>query len=111
MVGTLIRFFGNAANVGAKLMALIKSSSPQVILLDCSAITGFEFTALKMLIEAEERLRAEGTEVWLAALNPETRELIQHTPLAERLGHERMFHNLEQAIAAFEAREPAPSQS
>ncbi len=100
-------FFGNAANVGAKLMALIKSGSPQVILLDCSAIPGFEFTALKMLNEAEERLRAEGTEVWLAALSPETRELIQRSPLAERLGRERMFHNVEQAIAAFEARQPA----
>ncbi len=103
-------FFGNAANVGAKLMALIKSGSPQVILLDCSAIPGFEFTALKMLNEAEERLRAEGTEVWLAALSPETRELIQRSPLAERLGRERMFHNVEQAIAAFEARQPASTQ-
>jgi high affinity sulfate transporter 1 len=97
-------FFVNVGNVGSKLNALVKASSPQVILLDCSAMIGLEYTALKMLVEAEERLRSEGTELWLAALNPEVLELVKRTPLAERLGRERMFHNVEQAVAAFEAR-------
>jgi high affinity sulfate transporter 1 len=97
-------FFGNAANVGAKLMDMFKSDSPRVILLDCSAIPGFEFTALKMLIEAEERLRADGTEVWLAALSPEAMELVQRSSLAEQLGSERMFFTVSRAVAAFEAK-------
>jgi MFS superfamily sulfate permease-like transporter len=104
-------FFANVGNVGTKLHALANASSPQVILLDCSAMTGLEYTALKMLVEAEERLRAEGTELWLAALNPEVLDLVQRTPLAERLGRERMFFTVEQAVAAFfEAREPASTQ-
>lgn len=97
-------YFGNAENVGGKLSALAKKVSPQVILLDCSAIPGFEYTSLKMLIEAEEKLRATGVALWLASLNPEALELVQRTPLAERLGRERMFHTVEQAVAAFEAR-------
>jgi MFS superfamily sulfate permease-like transporter len=97
-------FFANVGNVGSKLYALAKASSPQVILLDCSAMPGLEYTALKMLVEAEEKLRAEGTELWLAALNPEVLDLVQRTPLAERLGRERMFFTVEQAVAAFEAR-------
>ena len=97
-------YFVNAGNVGSKLLALIKASAPQVILLDCSAMPGIEYTALKMLVEAEERLRADGTELWLAALNPEVLELVQRTPLAERLGRERMFHTVEQAVTAFGAR-------
>ena len=97
-------YFGNAANVVSKMQALAKNADPKVILLDCSAIPGFEYTALKMLIEGEERQREQGREVWLAALNPEALELVQRTPLAERLGRERMFFTVEQAVAAFEAR-------
>jgi len=102
-------FFGNAGNVSGKLHTLALAASPRVMLLDCSAIPGFEYTALKMLVEAEEKRRAEGTEIWLAALNPEALELVRRTPLAERLGRERMFHTVEQAVAAFEARRPASS--
>jgi len=97
-------YFGNAANVGAKMLALTKTANPKVILLDCSAIPGFEYTALKMLVEAEEKQREHGVELWLAALSPEALELVRRTPLAERLGHERMFFTVEEAAAAFEAR-------
>lgn len=97
-------YFGNAANVGAKLQALTRAANPKVVLLDCSAIPGFEYTALKMLVEGEEKQREQGREFWLAALNPEALELVRRTPLAERLGRERMFFTVEQAVAAFEAR-------
>jgi MFS superfamily sulfate permease-like transporter len=100
-------YFGNAANVSGKLLALAKAANPKVILLDCSAVPGFEYTALKMLVEGEERQREQGRELWLAALNPEALELVQRTPLAERLGRERMFFTVERAVAAFEARGPA----
>jgi MFS superfamily sulfate permease-like transporter len=104
-------YFGNAANVVSKLQALGKAANPKVVLLDCSAIPGFEYTALKMLVEGEEKQREQGVELWLAALNPEALELVKRTPLAERLGRERMFHNVEQAVTAFEARQPASSRS
>jgi sulfate permease, SulP family len=97
-------YFGNIENVSEKLNALVKAVSPRVILLDCSAIPGFEYTALKKLVEAETRLRKAGVELWLAALNPEALDLVRQTPLAERLGRERMFLSLEAAVAAFEAR-------
>jgi MFS superfamily sulfate permease-like transporter len=100
-------YFGNAANVSAKLLALKRALSPQVVVLDCSAIPGFEYTSLKMLIEGEERMREEGAQLWLAALNPEAMELVKMTPLAERLGRERMFFTVEQAVAAYQARYPA----
>jgi hypothetical protein len=57
-----------------------------------------------MLVETEERMRASDVELWLAALNPEVLDLVRRTPLAERLGRERMFFTVEQAVAAFEAR-------
>src|SRR5204862_3889023 len=94
-------YFGNAAVIGEKLRALVEQEKPRVLLLDCGAVPGFEFTALKMLVEAEERLRAEGAELWLAALNPEALELVRRTPLAERLGRSRMYFNVEDAVEAF----------
>jgi MFS superfamily sulfate permease-like transporter len=97
-------YFGNVENVGRKLRTLIGATSPRVIVLDCSATPGFEYTALRMLVEAEARLRKEGTRLWLASLNPEALELVQNTNLAERLGREGMFFTIEQAVAAFEAR-------
>jgi high affinity sulfate transporter 1 len=100
-------YFGNAANVAAKLAALAKVGDPRVLLLDCSAVPGLEYTALKMLVEGEARQREAGRELWLAALNPEALELVRRTPLAETLGRERMFVTVEQAVAAFEARGPA----
>ena len=96
-------YFGNVENVGRKLKALINGSSPRVVVLDCSATPGFEYTALRMLVQAEERLRKEGIRLWLASLNPEALELVQHTNLAERLGREGMFFTIEQAVAAFDA--------
>jgi MFS superfamily sulfate permease-like transporter len=97
-------YFGNAENVGRKLRALISATSPRVILLDCSATPGFEYTSLRMLVDAEARLRKKGSRMWLASLNPEALELVQHTRLGERLGREGMFFTVEQAVAAFEAR-------
>jgi MFS superfamily sulfate permease-like transporter len=102
-------YFANAETVFDKLKALVEPAVPEVLLVDCSAIPGLEYTALKMLIEAEERLRQRGVALWLAALNPEMLELVQRTPLAERLGRSRMYFTVEQAVAAFEARGGARS--
>jgi MFS superfamily sulfate permease-like transporter len=100
-------YFGNAAVVLEKLHALARDAKPQVLLLDGSVIPGLEYTSLKMLVEGEERLRAAGVELWLAALTPETLELVRRTPLAERLGRERMYFTVEQAVASFAARRDA----
>jgi high affinity sulfate transporter 1 len=104
-------YFGNAANVVARLQALAKDADPKVILLDCAAIPGFEYTALKMLVEGEERQREQGRELWLAALNPEALELVRRTPLAERLGRRGMYFTVEQAVAAFQAWQSAGDAS
>ena len=58
----------------------------KVVLLDCSGIPSFEFTALKMIVEAEAKLRAEGVALWLAALSPEALPLVQASPLGAGLG-------------------------
>jgi MFS superfamily sulfate permease-like transporter len=93
--------FANAPRLGDLIWPLIHEHQPKVVVLDCSAIPDFEFTALKMLTEAEEKLRASGVSLCLAALNPEPLRLIQAAALGKTLGRERMFFTLAQAVDAF----------
>jgi SulP family sulfate permease len=95
-------FFANAQQVGDKVWPLIEQAKPSVILLDCSAIFDIEYTALKMLAEAEERLRRDGIMLWLAALNPDVLTVVKRSKLGETLGRERMFFNRQTAVEHFE---------
>jgi sulfate permease, SulP family len=97
-------YFGNAQNIGDRLWPLVREARPRVVLLDCSAVPGFEFTALKMLGEAEAKLRTEGIELWLAALSPEALGLVQGVALGKVLGRERMFFTVAQAVERYVAR-------
>ena len=65
------------------------------------AVPDIEYTALKMLVEFEEKLREGNITLWLAALNPEALIVIERSPLGKTLGRERMFYNLQQAVEAY----------
>jgi SulP family sulfate permease len=94
--------FANAANAQQKMQVLVAETQPQVVVLECSAIPDIEYTALVMLTEAEQNMRARGVSLWLAALNPDLLTLIERTPLGATLGRERMFFNLHKALAAWQ---------
>ncbi len=94
-------FFANAQRVGQKLRPLVEEAHPNVVVLDLRAVPDLEYTALKMLTEAEERQRERGVELWLVGLNPEVLNVVQRSPLGERLGRERMHFNLETAVAKY----------
>ena len=63
-------FFLNAQRIGDRMTQLIATEKPTVVILDGRSLIDIEYTALKMLIEAEERLRSQGITLWLASLNP-----------------------------------------
>jgi SulP family sulfate permease len=96
-------YFANAHRVGDKMWPLIHAAKPKVLILDCSAIPDIEYTALRMLTEAEEKLREGGTALWLVALNPAMLDVVERSPLGTRLGHQRMFFDLATAVAAYES--------
>ena len=99
-------YFGNAQNIGDRMWGLVHELKPAVLLLDCGGNPSFEFTAIKMLEEAEAKLREEGVTLWLAALSPEALVLVQRSPLGARLGRERMFFTLAQAVERYRATRP-----
>ena len=95
-------FFANAQRVGDVVWPLIEQAQPRVVLLDGRAVIDLEYTALKMLAEAEERLRRDGRELWLAGLNPSVFEVVERSKVGKALGPERMFLNMQSAVERFE---------
>jgi high affinity sulfate transporter 1 len=95
-------FFANAQQIGDKMWPLLERAKPSVVVIDCSALIDIEYTALKMLTEAEERLRADGIELWLAALNPAVLEVVKRSRLGEVLGEQRMFFNVQMAVERYQ---------
>ena len=95
-------FFANAERIREKIRPLITEAKPRVVALDLSGVFDLEYTALKMLTEAEKRQREIGVMLWLVGLNPEVLRVVQNSELGETLGRERMFFNLERAVENFQ---------
>jgi high affinity sulfate transporter 1 len=103
-------FFANAQRTGDRMWPMVEQAKPSVIVIDCSAIFDIEYTALKMLAEAEERLERDGITLWLAALNPNVFGAVSRSKLGEKLGRERMFFNLQAAVERYQQAKPAPAR-
>ena len=95
-------FFLNAQRIGDSIWTIIHAARPAVVVLDGSALIDIEYTALHMLVEAEETLRRQGIVLWLASLNPEVLKVVQQSPLGDTLGRERMFFNLQSAVERYQ---------
>jgi anti-anti-sigma factor len=95
-------FFANAERIREKMRPLIAEMKPRVVALDLSGVFDLEYSALKMLTEAEKRQREIGVMLWLVGLNPEVLRVVQNSELGETLGRERMFFNLERAVENFQ---------
>jgi sulfate permease, SulP family len=94
-------FFANAGRLGQKIVQALAEEKPRVVALHLRGVFDLEYTAIKMWAEADKRLREAGVTVWLVGLNPGVLEMVRNSPLGEALGEERMFHNLEQAVARY----------
>ena len=107
-------YFANAERVGDKLWEKYEEATPAVVVLDLSAVSDIEYTALAMLAAGEEKLARKGGALWIAGLNRHVLEIVRETPLGKKLGRERMFFNVQTAVEAYERRfglRPAPPPS
>jgi high affinity sulfate transporter 1 len=97
-------FFANARRIGHKLRGLVANANPEVLALDLAGVPDLEYTALKMLMEAEKKLRDQGVTLWLVGLNPGVLEMVRRSSLGATLGRDRMFLNMEMAVARYLAK-------
>jgi anti-anti-sigma factor len=98
-------FFANAQRIGECIQQLVEQSKPRVVVLDCREVLDIEYTALKMLIEGEQRLRESGVTLCLAAMNPEMKAVVEKSSLWATLGRERLFFSLDVAVQKYESNE------
>jgi MFS superfamily sulfate permease-like transporter len=98
-------FFASAPNASDQFWALIHADKPSVIIIEFSGVPDLEYTVLNLLAELDDKLRAEGITLWLAALNPEPLHVIRLSPLGKLFGHERMFFNVHEAVEAYQSQE------
>ncbi len=96
--------FASAPRALEKMRALVLERRPKVVILECSAIPDFEYTALKQLQDAQEKLRGAGIELWMVRLNPQPLRTVRRAPLGAAVGGERMFLDLRTAVRAYSER-------
>jgi high affinity sulfate transporter 1 len=99
-----IMHFANTGRVIDRILQLINEYKPRVLVVDCSAVPDFEYTAMTRLTDADKKLQEAGIALWLAALNPEPLRTIEKSEFGKTLGRQRMYFNLEQAVESFLAR-------
>jgi anti-anti-sigma factor len=98
-------FFANAERVSQKMRPMIfTTAQPAIVVLDLSGIFDMEYTALKMLMTADQHLKDKGITLWLVGLNPGVQQMVAKSPLGTSMGDERMFPNLESAVARYQSR-------
>jgi MFS superfamily sulfate permease-like transporter len=99
-------FFANSQQVRQRMRSLLEQQRPSLLVIDGSALIDLEYSALKMLGEAEATLRREGIQLWLAGLNPSVLAIVRRSELGRTLGPERLVANLEVAVERYEAMAP-----
>ncbi|MFI1092276.1 SulP family inorganic anion transporter [Streptomyces sp. NPDC020917] len=99
--GTL--FFGNAARVRNEIGALAAERRPRVAVLDLTASYRFGVQVLDTLGELREELARTGTDLWLARPRRWTRAFIESSSLGARLGPDRIFDTVHDAVTAYAA--------
>ncbi len=95
-------FFANAEHIAQRTKLLIEEAQPKIVAIDFSGVPDLEYTALKMLTESENRLRAQGVRLWLVGMNPRVLEMIYRSSLGDVLGRDSMHFNLETAVAKYQ---------
>jgi MFS superfamily sulfate permease-like transporter len=100
-------FFANAERIGLKVQHLLAEAQPEVVILDLRSVFDLEYTALKMLAGAQQRLQERGISLWLVGMSPSVSAMVMHAPLGRTLGDASVFLNLEQAVARYRSRSAA----
>ncbi|AOB31377.1 sulfate transporter [Bordetella sp. H567] len=96
-------FFANADNIGQKMRQLIDAANPRVVVLDLGGVFDIEYTALRMMNDAEKKLHDAGVTLWMVGLNPGVLEMVRRSPLGRTLGRERLLYTLDEAVAKYQA--------
>lgn len=95
-------FFLNAEIVAEKIRGLWETHpGTKTMLLDLRGVFDMEYSALKMLVDAERRQRAAGVRLLIAAPSAQVRGMLMRSKLGEELGTEGIFDSLDMAVSHY----------
>jgi SulP family sulfate permease len=98
-------FFLNAEQISERVQALVAKANPKVVAIDMQGVIDLEYSALKLLTEAEQRRRESGISLWLVEMSSQVLATVQRAPLGKTLGREGMLQSLEIAVEKYQAME------
>jgi MFS superfamily sulfate permease-like transporter len=104
-------FFLNADDIATRIAALIAEAKPKVVAIDMQGVVDLEYSALKMLTEAEQRRRESGVSLWLVEMSSQVHATVKRAPLGKTLGREGMVHSLEIAVERYRNRQEKREKS
>jgi len=95
-------FFVNATEVRDAITAKVRASDPpDVVLLDLGLTSDLDVPTIDALTDLDERLRAAGATLWLTGLIPPVRERLHTAGLADAIGAEHLFNDIEGGLIAY----------
>lgn len=96
-------FFVNASEVRDGIIAAARKIEPppDVTVVDLSLTSDLDVPGTDALAEVDARLRALGSQLWLAGLIPPVRSRLVVAGIAARIGNEHLFDNVALALVAY----------
>jgi sulfate permease, SulP family len=101
-------FFANVAAVRDEIMQAATDAGPRptVVLLDLGLTPEVDVPVVEALKDLDQRLVAEGIELWLCSLRPDARQLLDRAGLLATIGPGRVHARVVDGIVAFALRAP-----
>jgi MFS superfamily sulfate permease-like transporter len=91
--------FLNAPTFRSEVSAVVKASSPRLLVLEASGMVGIDFTAAQVLLELLKECREGGVTVAMARLESvRAQDAFERFRLYDALPREYVFHSVEEAV-------------
>ncbi len=104
-------FYANAARFTEEAIALVSGPEPpRWFVLLANAVDDVDYTGGKTLVELAGQLEARGVVFAVADVRHAVRPELERFGLTDKIGEERIFATLEDAVAAFRASKPPSSR-
>jgi len=99
-------WYGNATHVIARISQALAPIEVRVLILDANGVSDIDYTGAKELEDFVSQLTTEGIIVAVARTSHAVHHDLKHSGLLEKIGPERLFASVEEAVKAL-----APSQA
>jgi len=105
-------FFANAASVRDEIIEAVADAEPRptVVLLDLGLTPEVDVPVVEALEHLQQRLAADGIDLWLSHLQPAVRDLLDRAGALPTIGPDRVYPRVVDGVLAFALRMPGAEQ-